>query len=71
MVTACLNKFTGEIQKEWSSANICPLFKKGDRSLACNKSRRIGQSQHLQIIGIGKAQYLFPHTDSRPETIVL
>ena len=25
---------TGEIPKEW--ANICPLFKKGDRSLACN-----------------------------------
>ena len=27
---------TGEIPKEWSPANICPLFKKGDRSLACN-----------------------------------
>ena len=26
----------GEILKEWSLANICPLFKKGDRSLACN-----------------------------------
>ena len=26
----------GEIPKEWSLANICPLFKKGDRSLACN-----------------------------------
>ena len=25
---------TGEIPKEWSLANICPLFKKGDRSLA-------------------------------------
>ena len=25
-----------EIPKEWSLANICPLFKKGDRSLACN-----------------------------------
>ena len=24
---------TGEIPKEWSLANICPLFKKGDRSL--------------------------------------
>ena len=24
----------GEIPKEWSLANICPLFKKGDRSLA-------------------------------------
>ena len=23
----------GEIPKEWSLANICPLFKKGDRSL--------------------------------------
>ena len=28
--------FDGEIPKEWSLANICPLFKKGDRSLACN-----------------------------------
>ena len=27
---------TGEIPKEWSLANICPLFKKCDRSLACN-----------------------------------
>ena len=27
---------TGEIPTEWSLANICPLFKKGDRSLACN-----------------------------------
>ena len=27
---------TGEIPKEWSIANICPLFKKGDRSLARN-----------------------------------
>ena len=26
----------GEIPKEWSLANICPLYKKGDRSLACN-----------------------------------
>ena len=26
----------GEIPKEWSLANICPLLKKGDRSLACN-----------------------------------
>ena len=26
----------GEIPKEWSLANICPHFKKGDRSLACN-----------------------------------
>ena len=26
----------GEIPKEWSLANIFPLFKKGDRSLACN-----------------------------------
>ena len=28
--------YMGEIPKEWSLANICPLFKKGDRSLACN-----------------------------------
>ena len=27
---------TGEIPKEWSLANIYPLCKKGDRSLACN-----------------------------------
>ena len=27
---------TGEIPKEWSLANICRLFKKTDRSLACN-----------------------------------
>ena len=27
---------TGEIPKEWSLANICSLFKKSDRSLACN-----------------------------------
>ena len=27
---------TGEIPKEWKLANISPLFKKGDRSLACN-----------------------------------
>ena len=28
---------TGEIPKEWSlEKNICPLFKKSDRSLACN-----------------------------------
>ena len=29
-----IDKF--EIHKEWSLANICSLFKKGDRSLACN-----------------------------------
>ena len=27
---------TGEIQEEWSLANICPLFKKDDRALASN-----------------------------------
>ena len=27
---------TGEIPKEWSLANICPPFKKGDRPLACS-----------------------------------
>ena len=27
---------TGEIPKEWSLGNICPLFKKSDRSLACD-----------------------------------
>ena len=27
---------TGEISKEWSVANICPLYEKGDRALAFN-----------------------------------
>ena len=27
---------TGEIPKEWSLANRCFLYKKGDRALACN-----------------------------------
>ena len=27
---------TGEIPNEWSLAHICPLFRKSDRSLACN-----------------------------------
>ena len=27
---------TGEIPKEWFLANICPLYEKGDRALACN-----------------------------------
>ena len=27
---------TGETPSEWTLANICHLFKKGDRSLACN-----------------------------------
>ena len=27
---------TGEIPKELVLANICPLYKKGDRALACN-----------------------------------
>ena len=27
---------SGEIPKEWSLANISPVFKKGDRSFACN-----------------------------------
>ena len=29
---------TGELPSEWSLANICPLFKKGDRSLASKLS---------------------------------
>ena len=28
----------GEIPKEWSLANICPVYKKGDRALARNNS---------------------------------
>ena len=27
---------SGEVPKEWTLANISPLFKRGDRSLACN-----------------------------------
>ena len=27
---------TGEIPEEWSLANICPLYKKGDRALPSN-----------------------------------
>ena len=27
---------SGEVPNEWTLANISPLFKKGDRSLACN-----------------------------------
>ena len=27
---------SGDIPKEWTFANISPLLKKGDRSLACN-----------------------------------
>ena len=27
---------SGDVHKEWRLANISPLFKKGDRSLACN-----------------------------------
>ena len=27
---------TGKIPKEWSLANICPLYKKRDRAVACN-----------------------------------
>ena len=27
---------SGEVPNEWTFANISPLFKKGDRSLACN-----------------------------------
>ena len=27
---------TGGVPKEWTLAKISPLFKKGDRSLACN-----------------------------------
>ena len=30
---------TVEVPKEWSLTNICPLFKKSDRSLACNYRR--------------------------------
>ena len=30
------SQLTGEIPKEWTLANISPLFKKGDRSLAYN-----------------------------------
>ena len=41
LVILALNLFqqsidSGDIPKEWTLANISPLFKKGDRSLACN-----------------------------------
>ena len=31
---------TGKFPREWSLANICPLFNKSDRSLACNCNYR-------------------------------
>ena len=34
--TAAMPIYAGEIPKEWSLANICLLFMKSDRSLACN-----------------------------------
>ena len=47
---------TGEIPKEWSLANICPLFKKGDRSLARNY-RPVSLTCFLNIL---YAQILWP-----------
>ena len=34
---------SGEIPKEWSLANICPLFKNADRSLACTSFSTVAQ----------------------------
>ena len=42
---------TGEIPKEWNLANICPLFTKSDRSLACNY-RPVSLTCTLQVTRI-------------------
>ena len=47
---------TGEVPKEWSLVNICPLIKKGDRSLASN-SRHAFLVSFLNIL---YAQILWP-----------
>ena len=53
---------TGEIPKEWSLANICPLYKKGDRSLACNyrplESIRIIKMKKTSIAELGHSDLL-------------
>ena len=41
---------TGEIPKEWSLANICPLYKKGDSALASIKlSSRLSHLCTFQV----------------------
>ena len=40
---------TGEIPKELSLVNMCPLYKKGDRSLACNYSPVFSNLRTMQI----------------------
>ena len=54
---------TGEIPKELSLANICPLFKKGDRSLARNYrpvSLTCIPCKLLELLNILYAQILWP-----------
>ena len=52
---------TSEIPKEWSLANICSLYKKGERSLACNY-RPVSQTcVHANYLNILFAQILW-HT---------
>ena len=43
---------TGEVPKEWSFANICPLYKKGDRALACNYRPSLTDLCTLQVTQI-------------------
>ena len=49
---------TGEIPKEWSLANICHLFKKGNRSLARNY--RPVSLTCVSFLNILYAQILWP-----------
>ena len=51
---------TGEIPKEWSLANICPLFKKGDRSLARNYRPVSLTCIPCKLLNILYAQILWP-----------
>ena len=45
----------GEIPKEWSHANICPPFKKGDRTLACN---------YRPVLQVTRTHSMFKHYGS-------
>ena len=53
----------GEIPKEWSLANICPLFKKGDRSLACKLQLPPGFLD-LRTLQVTRAHSIFKHYGS-------
>ena len=52
--------YTGEIPKEWSLAIICPLFKKGDRSLARNYCSVSLTCIPCKLLNILYAQILWP-----------